>query len=125
MSKVKFEIGDKVVSIKDSELLKGVVKNVYPVNPPVLAIEYEDGTVEKVFYDTVAHEPKMETQEKTEPVEKSEITIAPDEFREIASRVIAKETKDNYLVGYAFASIVGEIYKALFIESYERDNFFN
>lgn len=116
MSKVNFNIGDKIVTIKDGELRKGVIKNEYPVNPPVLAIKFEDGTIEKVFSSDVAPEPKAETQEKNEPVEKSEITIAPDEFREIASRVIAKETKGNYLVGYAFASLVGEIYKALFEE---------
>lgn len=116
MNNVKFEIGDKIVTIRDGELRKGVVKNSYPVNPLVLAIEFEDGTVEKVFSSDVAPEPTTETPEQNEPKEKEEITITPDEFREIASRVIAKETKDNYLVGYAFASLVGEIYKALFEE---------
>ena len=111
-----FEIGDNVVTIKDGELRKGVIKNVYPVTPPMLAVAFEDGTVEKVPYNNVAFEPKTETPEQNEPREKAEITITPDEFREIASRVIAKETKDNYLVGYAFASLVGEIYKSLFEE---------
>lgn len=114
----QIDIGDKIVTIRDGELRKGVVKNSYPVNPPVLAIEFEDGTVEKVFSSDVAPEPKTETQkEKIEQIEKSEITITPDEFREIASNIIAEETKDNYLVGYAFASLIGKIYTALFIES--------
>ena len=124
MQKVEF-IGDKVVTIKDGELRKGVVKNFFPVNPPIFFIEFEDGTVEKVLYNNVAPEPKTETPEETEPVEKSEITITPGEFKEIACRVIAEETKDNKFLGLAFAGIMSKIHCALFVKSWENENFLN
>lgn len=122
MKKIEFSIGDKVVSIKDGELRKGVIKNFYPVNPPVFAIEFEDGTVEKVPYSNVAPEPKTETpEEKTEPVEKPEITITPDEFREISCRVVAEETKSHKIIGIAFTAILTKIHKALFVDAWEND----
>lgn len=119
MQKVEFSTGDKIVTIKDGELRKGVIKNFFPVNPPVFVIEFEDGTVEKVLYNNVAPEPKTETPEENAPVEKSEITITPDEFREITCRVIAEETKDHKIVGLACASIMGKIHRALFVEPWE------
>lgn len=125
MQKVEFSIGDKVVTIKDGELRKGVVKNFFPVNPPIFLIEFEDGTVEKVLYNNVAPEPKTETPEENAPVEKSEITITPDEFREITCRVIAEETKKHKIVGLAFASIMGKIHRALFVESWENEKILN
>ena len=109
-------IGDKIVTIKNGEIRKGVVRNFYPLNPPVFAIKFEDGTVEKVPYDNVAPEPKTETQE-----EKSEITITPGEFKEITCRVIAEETKDYEVIGFAFAQLMSKIHKALFVESWEND----
>lgn len=122
MKTIEFCTGDKIVSIKDGELRRGVVKNFYPmVNPPVFLIEFEDGNVEKVPYSNVAKEPKAETVENTEPVEKSEITITPDEFREITCRVIANETKEHKIVGLAFASVMGKIHKALFVEPWENE----
>lgn len=115
--KIDFEIGDRVVTIRDGKLRRGVVKNAYLINPPVLAIEFEDGNVEKVFCNDVVREPKAENpKEENEPIEKAEITITPDEFREIVCRVIAEETKGYKIVGLAFMSIAGKIHRALFIE---------
>lgn len=127
MKMVDFNVGDKIVTIKDGELRKGVVKNFYPmVTPPVFAIEFEDGTVEKVLYNNIAPEPKTETpEEEIEPVEKSEITITPDEFREITCRVIAEETTEHKVVGLAFASLMGKIHRALFVDEWENENFLN
>lgn len=122
MKEISFNIGDKVVTIKNCEIRKGVVKNFYPINPPVFAIEFEDGTVEKVPYNNVAPEPKTETpDEENEPVEKSEITITPGEFKEITCRVIAEETKDYEVIGLAFAQLMSKIHKALFVEPWEND----
>lgn len=115
MSNVKFEIGDKIVTIRDGELRKGVVKNSYPVNPPVLAIEFEDGTVEKVFSSDVAPEPTTETPEQNEPIPQPEITITPEELTEITLRVISEETKDNFILGIACATLMGKVIKALFV----------
>ena len=119
MKKVEFSTGDKIVTIKDGELRKGVVKNFYPVNPPVFLVEFEDGSVEKVLYSNVAPEPKTETPEETEPVEKSEITITPDKFKEITCRVIAEETMDRKFIGLMFAPIMAKIHSALFVEPWE------
>ena len=122
MTKTSFSIGDKVVIIKNGELRKGVIKNFYPVAPPIFAIEFEDGTVEKVPYTCVASEPTTETpEEETESVEKTEITITPDKFKEIACRVIAEETKDRISLGLVIAGIVSKIHKALFVEPWEND----
>ena len=126
MQKVEFSTGDKIVTIKDGELRKGVIKNFYPVNPPVFLIEFEDGAVEKVLYSNVAPEPKTETpEEENKPVEKSEITITPREFMRITTRVIAENTKDRKLVGLAFASIMSKIHIALFVDDWENENFLN
>lgn len=124
MKRIEFSTGDEVVTIKDGELRKGVIKNFFPVDPPIFVIKFEDGTVEKVRYDKVAPAPKTETQEpeeKNEPVEKTEITITPDEFKEIACRVIAAETKSHKLLGLALVPIMGKIHRALFIEPWEND----
>ena len=125
MKQIDFNIGDKVVTIKDGELRKGVIKNFFPVNPPVFVIEFEDGSVEKVLYSNVATGPKTETPEENAPVEKSEITITPGEFREITCRVIAEETKKHKIVGLAFASIMGKIHRALFVEPWENEKILN
>ena len=121
MKEVLFNIGDKIVTIKDGELRKGVIKKFYPmVNPPIFAIEFEDGTVEKVPYNNVAPDPEAKTQEaENAPVEKTEITITPDVFKEITCRVIVEETKDQKLLGLAFASLMTKIHRALFVEPWE------
>lgn len=122
MKTIEFCTGDKIVSIKDGELRRGIVKNFHPtVNPPVFVIEFEDGSVEKVPYNNVTKEPKAETVEENKPVVKSEITITPDKFKEIAVRVIAEATKDCKVVGVAFAQIMGKIHRALFVEPWEND----
>ena len=123
-NQVDFNIGDKIVAIKDSTLRKGIIKYVYAVNPPVARIEFEDGEVEKVFLKGVAHEPKPETQDqKINPRIKSKITITPDEFRDIASRVIMDDPKTFWVDGLKFAVLMGKIYNVLFMESCENDNF--
>ena len=117
MKEILFDIGDKVVKIQDGKLRKCTIKNVYFTNPPIFAIEFEDGTVEKARRADIAPEPKVETPKETEPVIKSEITITPDEFKEITIRIIAEETKCCKALGVALASIMGKIHKALFVES--------
>lgn len=122
MKRINFNMGDKVVTVKDGELRKGVIKNVYPVNPPVVAVKFEDGTVEKVFQSDIALEPDIETPDETnEPAEKPEITITPDKFRDISCRVIAEEIKSNLLLAVAFSSIMSKIHNALFVEPWEND----
>jgi hypothetical protein len=127
MKEISFNIGDRIVTVKNGELLKGVIKNIYPmVTPPIFAIKFEDGTVEKIPYNNVAPEPKTETAEnEIEPEEDLEITITSSEFKNIACRVIAEETKDYPIIGYLIAEKVAKIHKALFSESREPENFVN
>jgi hypothetical protein len=121
----EFEKGDKVVTIKDYTLRKGVVYAVYPLDPPIYAVKFEDGTVEKILHNNIALESDTETPEENEPIEKSEITITPDEFRAIACRVIAEETMRFPLISKIVMPIVVDIHRALFIEPREDENFFN
>lgn len=122
MKEISFNVGDRVMVINDCQLRKGVIKNFYPVTPPVFAVEFEDGTVEKVSYNNVAPEPKAEiATEENESVEKSEITITPKEFMELSCDIIAEETKDYKILGFMVAKIVSKIHTALFFGSAEND----
>lgn len=114
--------GDNVVVIEDGELRNGVIKTVFDmVTPPMYAVEFEDG-IEKVPFNRVAPAPKTEIPEeqKREPVFKSEITITPDEFMNIATRIIAEETKEHKLVGFATTILLAKIHKALFLDEGEQ-----
>ena len=126
MLEIEFNIGDKIVTIKDGELRKGVIRNFSPSTPPVFIIEFEDGTVEKVLYNNIAPEPKVETQEeKNKSVEKTEITITPDEFKKITCRVIAEETKNFQTIGLVVAGVMGKVHKALFVDDWENEKILN
>ncbi len=123
MKHIDFSVGDKIVTVENGELRKGVIKKFFPMDPPIFVVEFEDGTVEKVLYSDMTKEPKAETPEteKNEPVEKPEITITPEKFREIAVRVVAEATKDRIVVGLAVIQIMAKIHRALFVEPWEND----
>lgn len=121
MNRIKFNVGDRIVTVINGELCNGVIKELYPINPPVVVVRLEDGSLAKLSCNDIAPEPVTETQETDEPVEKAEITITPRKFGDIVSRVIAEETKDHPLVALALASIMGDIHKALFIDEWEND----
>lgn len=121
MSVIKFKIGDQVMTIENNTVREGVIMNFFPdVNPPMLIVKFEDGEVEKVPITTVALKPKTETPgeqtaERTNtPIEASEITITPDEFRDVAVEVAMKLSEGNFTIGMAFAVYSGELSKALF-----------
>ena len=122
MKQIDLTIGDKVINIKDGELRKGVIKKFYPIDPPIFVIEFEDGSVEKILTTDLAPAPKT-PEEENKPIEKSDITITPDEFKKIAYNVIAdiaKETNDFELV-LTVTSVWAKLYKALFVEPWEND----
>lgn len=126
MKTIEFCTGDRVVTIKDGELRRGTVKTFFDeLDPSIAIIEFEDGSVEKVWGENVAKEAKAETMAENEPVEKSEITITPDKFREIACRVVAEKTHKHILVGVAFAQILGDIHRALFVDPWEDEKILN
>ena len=128
ISKVVMNVDDRVVTIKNGRLRKGTIRNIYSDSPtPILIVEFDDGEVEKVYPGDVALEPKAEAKEDQEvkedkPVEKSEITITPEEFKEIASNLVAEES----LTGGPVLSVIGTIlvsklHIALFTDEVEND----
>ena len=121
MNRIKFNVGDKIVTVINGELCNGVIKELYPINPPVVVVRLEDGSLAKMSCNDIAPEPVTETQETDEPIEKSEITITPEKFRDIVARVIAEETKEHPLVALAFASIMGNIHRALFMDEWKNE----
>lgn len=129
VKEIKMNIGDRVVMIENHELRRGVIRNIYTDIPtPILVVEFDDGEIEKVYPGDVALEPKTEIKEDQEvkeekkPVEKSEITITPEEFMEIASNVVAKEAiKGGPLVTMLGAILMSELHEKLFIDEGENE----
>lgn len=121
MERIKIAAEDRVITIKDGNIYRGTVKKIFELDPPVLMVEFDDGNIEKISLSDVALEPKPETPEKNEPVEKSEITITPGKFREIVCRVIAEENINRYRPRLAYVSLMGKIHKALFVDAWEND----
>ena len=121
----KLTSGIRVGVLENGEIRKGTIKNVYhEFNIAIVA--FEDGKVEKVPLSNLGLLPEEKVQdnrEPKEPVEKSEITITPGEFKNIASKVIAKESgkmgPTKGLLILAFTVIIAEIHRALF---YDEDN---
>ena len=80
----RFNEHDKVITIENGKIREGIVrKNFSDMTPPVLLVEFDNGSLEKVSFDRVAHAPKPEPQDQkpNEPLEKSEITITPKELK--------------------------------------------
>ena len=138
----KFKIGDRVIVIEDNEVKRGTIKNIYPELCTII-VEFDDGNVGKVSELFIAHEPKTETKAETTveseveekhedaPRMRSEITITPDEFREVAVKVISDHTingegtfSENMLFGMKAVIVFGEICAILFSdkESENSDN---
>lgn len=90
-----FKSGMRVVFVEDSEIKKGTIREAYD-NIQTATVKLDDESVAKVPYSRLSAEPIPEPAEevKEEPkkkiVEKSEITITPEEFREKSADVMAK-----------------------------------
>ena len=130
----KFNVDDKIIVIENGKIRKGTIARIFDeVTPNMALVAFDDlGDFEKVSVERIALEPIASGSEKdeypeeeNEPVEKSKITITPEEFEEIVCRVIAEETMDYKLVGLVFAGLMGKIHRALFIEDWENENFLN
>lgn len=129
VKEIKMSVGDRVVMIENHELRRGVIRKIYDDIPtPVLMVEFDDGEIEKVYPGDVAIEPKAEVKEDQEvkeekkPIEKSEITITPDEFMEIASNVVAKEAVQGGAMLMMLGTILmTKLHEKLFVEEKEND----
>lgn len=127
--KVKFEIGDRVTLILDNEMCKGNIERLHVDLPrPVAIVTLDDGRTTKAYVtdiipeSNVAKEPEKVQEEKpTEPVEKSEITITPEEFRKKSTDLAHEMAKGKPLVEIAIIMFLGCLHKALFFDAVEND----
>lgn len=123
----KFKTGMRVVVIdENNEVRKGVINTVYE-DMEIAIVKFDDGNVEKVHFSYLGIEPETKDQEEkpTEPVEKSEITITPDEFKKIASKVVMKNVEKmgegGGLLGLTFTIFAVELHRALFFDAVDND----
>ena len=124
VKEIKMNIGDRVVMIENHELRRGVIRNIYTDIPtPILVVEFDDGEIEKVYPGDVALEPKAEVKEDQEvkeekkPVEKSEITITPEEFREISTHLVVEESEQGGAILIMVGTILmAKLHEKLFVE---------
>ena len=131
VKEIKMSIGDRVVMIENHEIRRGTILNMYVDIPtPILVVEFDDGAIEKVYPKDVALEPKSEVKEDLEvkeevkekkPVEKSEITITPEEFENIAVDTVVEVAKDNFVLAMALSAFCEKLHKKLFAIEAEND----
>ena len=118
----KFEIGDPVVTIKDGEIRKGVVYKTFD-QYPMMIVEFEDGSIEKVAVSQVAPEPKAEptpeaedqVKEERGPVEDSAITITPEKFLEVVVDAVENVSSGDALVRLVLSGFISKLYATLFM----------
>lgn len=124
MSKtVKFEIGDRVLTIIDSKMYKGTIKRLHLDLPrPVAIIDLDDGTTGKFYITDIIPEPKESKEVKEEPEkvqeepekipgvpdEKAEVTITYGQLRNLNIDTAMKMTKNtNDLLNFVgFGAVV-------------------
>jgi hypothetical protein len=107
---MRFKIGERVIYVIDSKIRHGVID--YVISDHKMAIvKSDDGEKVKVFFEFLAPEP---TVEKTEPIEKPEITITPEEFRETAVKVFKELGVIPQSSAYDVTVFTAELHKALF-----------
>ena len=123
----KFKVGTRVVVIDEKhELRKGTIDTVY-LDMEIAIVKFDDGNTEKVHFSNLGIEPETKAQEEkaTEPVEKSEITITPEEFQKISIDVITEEVtkmgQNGKLLEIIITILVAKIHGALFIDAVDND----
>lgn len=126
IKKITMKQGDTVAIIEHGEIKKGILKDVKALDRPVAIVDF-DGEVRKVLVEDLAkvQEESEEIQEDNEPVEKSEITITPDQFHDITTSIIGEECAKmgsaGLMVGMAIGIIMGKIHTELFADGVEND----
>lgn len=106
---MKFKSGDRVIYVIDSKVCHGVID--YLIGDNLAIVNSDDGSRFKVFLDFLAPEP---TVEKTEPIEKPEITITPEEFRKTVVKVVTELGVIPQSSVYDVTVFIAELHKALF-----------
>ena len=116
---MKINEGDRVGVVSNGEIKKGVVMSVYS-DLDYAIVKFEDG-VSKVMLHNIGLIPEEKDQapkETKRPVEKSEITITPEEFEKIGVKVCTKLATKFGGPGFIFRSsaLLAGLHTALFIE---------
>lgn len=122
MKKTNLKIDDKVMTIQDGECRYGKIHAIFDnLNVPVAMVDFtnENGDIsmEKVRLAdlVIVEEPEVkETATPSEPVEKSEITLTPDEFRKTAISVLVNLTMGKANETPDTLSVLVALHKALF-----------
>ena len=124
MSKLKEGVRVVMIDHDTNTLRKGVINQAYS-EMEIAIVKFDDGEVEKVPYEHLGIEPENDVQETTEPVEKSEITITPEEFRNISSHVIKEITdkleNNSGVIGLTMIVFASELHNALFRSEVDND----
>lgn len=126
IKRITMKQGDTVAIIEHGEIKKGILKDVKALDRPVAIVDF-DGEIRKVLVEDLARvqEESEEIQEDNEPVEKSEITITPDQFHDITTSIIGEECAKmgpaGLMVGMTIGIIMGKIHNELFIDGAEND----
>lgn len=123
----KFLYGTRVAFIgENNELKEGTVKEAYD-DLKVATVLIDNGDLVKTRFTDLAilpekvtqdEKPAEETTETTAPIEKSEITITPDEFREKSVKVLSKLSKEigEPMLPMVGIAIISKVHKALFLD---------
>ena len=117
--KVNFKLGDRVMTIQNSKPRYGTIRTIGGNDFETIAIvsvetdNPNEGEVIKVRVSDLILVKETEVK-KTEPVEKTSITITPSEFTLIGLKVIAKVIEKNPRSKLVFTTFLAELHKALF-----------
>ena len=106
---MEFKIGERVIYISDSRVCRGVID--YVTSDRLAIVKSDDGEKCKEYLEFLAPEPIVE---KTEPIEKPEITITPEEFRETIVKVFTELDVIPQSSVYDITIFIAELHKALF-----------
>ena len=115
----KFKPGIRVVIEEDNstEVKNGTVKSVFEELSTAI-VEIDEGECEKIPFDKMSIPQRVEeTPDDTprQPVEKTEVTITPEEFKRITTEIVVKESLEGGpIISICGALLCAKIHKALF-----------
>jgi hypothetical protein len=123
MEKIKYHEGDTVAIIRGGEVVTGTIGRIIPTyDGPRFLVKTENELV-KVLATEIARIPEKKnetpTEPKREPIQKSEITITPNEFREKAVSIITEISNEmgDPMIGMAFTIFTAKLHRKLFFEA--------
>ena len=126
----KFKVGARVIVIGDNqEVRKGVIQSLFE-EMRLSIVKFDDGNVEKVRYENMYIDPETKAQDEKaqekkapEPIEKSEITITSEEFKDEVANFAADFTieQSSIKLGMMTTLVGAELAKRLFRKPVEND----